>query len=177
MAEDIEVTQHGGTGGRVTMSDVEQDAPDYPSWNPRGEETIRVRVRDNAPSFYSEGRKCTPGQEIDMTMRQAQAAGMWVVEVVGDQERPVRQPNEVAAARSVPKANVAGAARHERIGELEREQRELKERLDVVTKQLAHEREQEKPPQQEQPAKAQADTPKPTRRHAASTPDVEVTRE
>lgn len=106
--------------------------------NPLNEPEINVRVRPGV-EFFHQGDLVKSGDEFPMAYSIARAASMYVDQVMPDGS--IRQvPHEQQQIENVPRANMAGMARHERIDVLEQEEKALTARLDTVRGQLAHER-------------------------------------
>jgi hypothetical protein len=125
--------------------------------NPNGEETVRVRV--TLPNgFYSEGIKLEFGKDYDLPLRAAREAAMFLVPL-DENDEPTSWPDLNEPGRKVQRANLEGRPLHERLGELEREEKELQARLSEVQKALEFER--SKIPSKTKP---QPDTPKPAER-------------
>jgi hypothetical protein len=132
------ITATTETGDAVQVSTVDRAA----TADAGGEETFTVRVRDNAPEFFSENRKLRPGDETTMTLQQARAAAGFVDRVNDDGSKaPI---DAVDPGVTVQRAPLAGLARHERIEQLRTERDALARRLEEVDRQLAHEDAQSK---------------------------------
>jgi hypothetical protein len=111
--------------------------------NPLGEPMVKVRVRPGVETFW-DGEKVRGGDEFETTISKARAGSMFVDEIQADGSvRPIQHEQQRPAA-GVPMAQLAGFARHERIGALEEEEKALRARLEALSKQLEHEREGEK---------------------------------
>jgi len=135
MPERITATTDGGEAVEVRTVDRAAEAPAV--------ETFTVRVRQSAPSFFTEGVKVGPGDEVQMTLRQAQAASRYV-DRVGDDGSLSSIPAEGQEITSeIPRAPVAGLARHERIESLQAEKAALEARLQAVNAQIEHEQGQQ----------------------------------
>lgn len=110
--------------------------------NPLGEQEITVRVRPGLESgFFHEGTLRKSGDpDFPMAVSQARAASMYLDEVLPDGTlRPVPHEQQVIEAGPVPRANVSGKARHERIEAYEQEEAALEERLARVREAKNHE--------------------------------------
>lgn len=131
--------EHVGGDSPAGTTTVIQEVPAGVDKNPLGEPEITVKVREGF-EFYHMGTLVRAGDRFPMAISQARAASMFVDEVQGDgQLRAV--PHEQQQTGSVPRASLAGMARHERIGALEDEEKRLEVRLEEVRAQKRHEAE------------------------------------
>lgn len=139
MAKDGKVTVTDEAGAPVEVQELERpvDQSGAIDKNPLKEQTIRVRVRPGI-EFYHMGDLVKDGDEIDMAISQARAAAHLVMQVADDGELK-SVPPQAPQAGSVPRANLSGLARHERIEALQKEEAELSKRLDAVRAQREHE--------------------------------------
>ena len=179
---------HVGEGtGQVATSRVQPatatgEAPAGDPKNPLGEETIKVRVRPGI-EFFHMGDLVREGDEFDMPISQARAASAYIDEVAADGVLRSVPSDLQKTATQIKRASLVGMARHERIGTLEDEKKQLEARLEQVNKQLAHENElltKEQAPPAPQPAvptrtdqganqvNASASTPQATRADSAN---------
>ncbi len=127
---------HGEGGSPVIPQNQPMNQPGADNVkNPLGEETIRVRVKPGM-SFSFQGDPVREGDEFDMPISMARNAAMYIDKIESD--GTVRSV-PTALQIGVPRANLAGLARHERVSELDRELKQLDERRAQVTKQLEHE--------------------------------------
>lgn len=158
-----------GAESRLRMEDAR--ATDV--MNPLGEPEINVRVREGF-EFYHQGELRRSGDEFPMAITQARAASMYVDEVTED-GRTRAVPHEQQQTSDVPRANLAGMARHERIGALEAEERSLAERLERVRSSLEHERRAADAERKEPAAPAARPTPEDVNRPGAAAPVRQTT--
>jgi hypothetical protein len=151
-------------GGTLNIpANVRATAPGENVSNPLNEETIRCRVREGAEFFaqFNNGNIVRAGEEYDVPISQARAASMYLDDISSGQPKAIPHERQVLNT-DIPRAELAGRPRHERIGALEDEIKRLDERRGQVQKQLDHEKaqlaqsqqtQQQQPPQQAQPAK------------------------
>lgn len=140
-AVDVQRPGHTGTvltgGGAVNAGAA---ASTVNPKNPLNEETIRVRV-NNGVEFFFQGDLVKEGDEFDMPISMARAAAQYISQI-GKDGKLQAVPGENQAVGNIPRANLAGMARHERIGALEAELTALDARKADVQKRLEHEKTQ-----------------------------------
>lgn len=106
--------------------------------NPLGEQEIKVRTKAGV-DFFHQGIRRREGDEFLMAESQARNALHLVDEVAEDGSlRQIKHAGQTGVA--VPRTNLAGMARHERVGALEEEEKQLSGRLEAVRSQLQAER-------------------------------------
>jgi hypothetical protein len=127
-------------GTSMLPADVPSN-PDEDVKNPLSEEVIKVRVKPGV-EFFFQGDPVKEGDEFDMPVSMARNAAMYVDHVTADGLRAI--PHASQRIGEIPRANLAGRPRHERIGALEDELKQLDERRMRVASQLDHEVEIEK---------------------------------
>jgi hypothetical protein len=133
----VTVTQ-AGDGAQPETVVLGAETPEQDVSNPLGEQTIRVKVREGV-EFRNQGVLRKSGDEFDMPISMARAASLYVDQVTEKGLRSV--PHEQQQINvSGQTTNFAGMARHERIGALEGEEKDLNARLEQVRSQLEHER-------------------------------------
>jgi hypothetical protein len=116
----------------VASEPVPQNRSEGIDKNPLGEEEITVRVRDGFEFYHMGELKRAGDPDFPMAISQARAASRMLDQVQPDGSlRAV--PHEMQAVGEVPRANVAGMARHERIGAYEDEDRRLSEQIQQLT--------------------------------------------
>lgn len=154
-------TPQGGT--ILQPANVASNRPGDDVSNPLQEEKIRVRVRDGCEFFaqFANGDLVKPGEEYDVPISMARAASMFLDDISSGQPKSIPHQQQRLDA-DVPRAELAGRPRHERIGELEAEIKRLDERKVQAQKQLDHEKSQLPKPQDEPKSpQANAIDPKP----------------
>ena len=138
---DVEVTPRGGaapSGLEVLGLNTTAEEQRQRIMNPLNEPELEVRAREGA-EFFHQGELRRGGDTFTMTVTQARAASAMVDAVLPD-GRLAAIPNEQQRLTDAPRANVAGMARHERIGEYEKEREALVARLAAVDERLTFER-------------------------------------
>jgi hypothetical protein len=121
----------GAVETRTTTEQADDDENDE-TINPLGEEMIRVRARDGV-DFWHQGIKRVGGDEFSMTITQARAASM-VVDQLNDDGTLSPIPNENQVLGTIPRANVAGLQRHERVAALKAERAQIDGQIESLTK-------------------------------------------
>lgn len=128
-------------GEQAATTEKHESRTDVPA------DTLRVRVRRGAPSFFTgtppNRQRVSEGMEIpDMPVQQARAAAQWLEEVRDDgSTRPIpHERQDVSDVAAVPRAMLVGRPRHERIEALDNEEKQLSDRLRDVRARLEQER-------------------------------------
>lgn len=137
---DASVTATNDNGQKLEVRDVSRSTTDVNPLNPLGEEEILVKTREGV-EFYHMGVLRKGGEEpFRMAVSMARAAHQFVVAVNEDgSEAIVPSLNQRTAGGPVPRANLAGMRRHERVEALGKELAELDARRESLARQIERE--------------------------------------